>query len=367
MPTSNTPLSDTLKSEMAETTQTSRRRGPLLIEIDESEAHCAADPATAPPVPESGPQGAAMQAAARLITRPRSRLSRFALWIFGALFSFVLSVAAWDFVSRLFSENRTLGMIALALVAAAAIILLIYAARELAAFARLGRLDHLNRQTQNAQRSADLGEARHLLAALQGLYAQRPDTAWGRARLAERAPEIMDADALLELAELELLGPLDRAAQAEVEAAARLVATATAIVPLALADVATALWANLRLVRRIAEIYGGRAGSLGSLQLLRRVFASLLAAGAVALGDDMIGSIAGGGLMSRLSRRFGEGVVNGALTARLGIAAMELCRPMPFAALARPGVGAITSRALAGLIPSGRKEDDASGDSPERR
>jgi putative membrane protein len=366
------PMPDTPLSEMAETTPTSRRRGPLLIEIDDSEAQGAADPATAPPVPERGAQdtamqGTAMQAAARLITRPRSRLARLAVWVFGALFSFVLSVAAWDFVTRLFSENRTLGMIALALVAAAALVLLIYAARELSAFARLGRLDHLNRQTQAAQRSADLGKARHLLAALQGLYAQRAETAWGSARLAERAPEIMDADALLELAEVELLGPLDRAAQAEIEAAARLVATATAIVPLALADVATALWANLRLVRRIAEIYGGRAGALGSLQLLRRVFASLLAAGAVALGDDMIGSIAGGGLMSRLSRRFGEGVVNGALTARLGIAAMELCRPMPFAALARPGVGAITSRALAGLIPSGRKEDDATEDSPKRR
>lgn len=347
--------------------QPPRRRAPLLIEIDEA-SEGRADPGSAPPVPDGAAtgdaSGAAMQAAARLMTRRRSPLSRLAAWVFGTLFSFVLSVAAWNFVTGLFTENPTLGGIAFVLVAAAVGIVLIYAGKELAAFARLGRLDHLHARAREVQASGDLKEARHLVDAIRGLYAKRPETAWGRARLDERAPEVLDADALLALAEAELLTPLDHAARAEVEAATRLVATATAIVPLALVDVATALWANLRMVRRIAEVYGGRAGSFGSLQLLRRVFASLLAAGAVALTDDMIGSVAGGGLLSRLSRRFGEGVVNGALTARLGIAAMEVCRPMPFVALPRPGVGAITSRALAGLLPGGDKNEsrDETGD-----
>ena len=160
----------------------------------------------------------------------------------------------------------------------------------------------------------------------------------------------MDADGLLALAEAEVLAPLDAMARAEVEAAARQVATVTALIPLALADVATALVSNLRMIRRVAEIYGGRSGSLGSWRLLRRVFLSLVATGAVALTDDLIGSFAGGGILSKLSRRFGEGVVNGALTARVGLAAMDICRPMPFVALPRPGVSATISRALAGLF-----------------
>ena len=133
----------------------------------------------------------------------------------------------------------------------------------------------------------------------------------------------------------------------------------TALVPLALADVAAALFANLRMIRRIAEIYGGRSGTLGSMRLLRRVFGHLLATGAVALTDDLIGSVAGGGVLSKLSRRFGEGVVNGALTARVGIAAMELCRPMPFAALAKPGVSQTVSRALAGLFRRAQEAEKA--------
>ena len=63
----------------------------------------------------------------------------------------------------------------------------------------------------------------------------------------------------------------------------------------------------------------------------------------------MIGTVAGGGLLSKLSRRFGEGVVNGALTARVGLAAIDLCRPMPFVARPRPTVSALVARALRGI------------------
>jgi putative membrane protein len=110
-----------------------------------------------------------------------------------------------------------------------------------------------------------------------GLYTRRGDMAWALSRLKERQGDVLDPDALLRLAEAELMAPLDTAARAEVEAAARQVATVTALVPLALADVAMALFANLRMIRRIAEIYGGRAGTLGSMRLLRRVFGHLIA------------------------------------------------------------------------------------------
>jgi len=124
----------------------------------------------------------------------------------------------------------------------------------------------------------------------------------------------------------------------------------TALVPLALADVVAALTANLRMIRRIAVVYGGRGGTIGSWRLTRAVFSHLVATGAVAVGDDMLGSVAGGGLLSKLSRRFGEGLINGALTARVGLAAIEVCRPLPFRARRRPSVSALVSRAVSGLF-----------------
>lgn len=321
---------------------------PFLLEIDE-----AADPSAAPPVPDDLPEGQAMQAVAALSQRKGSGLVRFAVWAFGALFSFALSVSAWDFVTGLLARNLILGWIAFALVAMAVLAALILALREWAAFVRMARIDGLRDRAISARQSADLTEARKITALMSRLYAARPDTAWGRSRLAEREAEVMDPDALLSLAERELLATLDAEARLVVEAASRQVATVTALVPLALADVAAALFANLRMIRQIAQIYGGRSGSIGSWRLLRRVFSSLIATGAVALTDDLIGSVAGGGVLSKLSRRFGEGVVNGALTARVGVAAIDLCRPLPFVALERPGVSSLVSRALAGLVSRG--------------
>lgn len=326
----------------------SRPPKPFLEEIAE-----AADPSQAPPVPDALPEGQAMQAVAALSRTGASGPVRFAVWAFGALFAFALSVAAHDFVTGLMARNLVLGWAALVLVALAVLAGLVLALREWAAFLRLGRLDGLCARAVEARAAADLKAARRVVAGLTALYAGRADTAWGRARLAEREAEVMDADALLSLAERELLTTLDAEARAVIESAARQVATVTALVPLALADVATAAVANLRMIRRIAQIYGGRSGSLGSLKLLRRVFGSLVAAGALALTDDMIGSVAGGGVLSKLSRRFGEGVVNGALTARVGVAAMDLCRPLPFVALERPAVSSLVSRALAGLVSRG--------------
>ncbi len=321
---------------------------PFLQEMEET-----VDPSTAPPVPDALPDGRAMQAVAALSQRRGSRLTRFALWAFGALFSFALSVAAYDFVTGLLARNLILGWAAFALVALAALAGLFVALKEWGAFLRLARLDGLRTRAVEARAAGDLREARRVVAGLATLYAARGDTAWGRARLAEREAEVMDADALLALAERELMTTLDAEARLVIEGAARQVATVTALVPIALADVVTAAVANLRMIRRIAEIYGGRSGSFGSLKLLRRVFGSLVAAGALALTDDMIGSVAGGGVLSKLSRRFGEGVVNGALTARVGVAAMELCRPLPFVALEKPGVSLLVSRALTGLVSRG--------------
>ncbi|MEM7524596.1 MAG: DUF697 domain-containing protein, partial [Pseudomonadota bacterium] len=81
----------------------------------------------------------------------------------------------------------------------------------------------------------------------------------------------------------------------------------------------------------------------------RAVAAHLFAAGAIAVGDDLIGPALGGGALAKVSRRFGEGLVNGALTARIGLAAMEVCRPLPFQALKRPGVAGVMQGALRGL------------------
>ncbi|MCL4187957.1 MAG: TIGR01620 family protein [Rhodobacteraceae bacterium] len=327
---------------------TADRPRPVLIELDTPPP----DPAAAPPVPEAAPppDEAALARAVRQVARPASAPARLFWGAAGTLAAFVLSLAVWDYATELLARSTLLGSAAVVLVGLVVLALLLLGLREAAGLARLGRLDSLRAAAAASRAGADLAAARAVLGRLGALYAGRAELRWGRARLAEKAGEVVDADALLAAAETDLLGPLDTAARAEIEAAARQVAAATALVPLALADVAVALAANLRMIRRIAEIYGGHAGALGSWRIARAVFAHLVATGAVAVGDDLVSSVAGGGLLAKVSRRFGEGVVNGALTARVGVAAMEVCRPLPFVARTRPRVTEILAGALAGLF-----------------
>jgi putative membrane protein len=326
---------------------TTAPRGPVLIDLENQDA---ARPAAAPAVPDmSGPQ-TSMQQVAALAARKPSRLGRWFWSLLVMLTGFVVSLATYDYVQTLLARSPVLGAIALGLLGVFCCVLVVIGLRELAAFARLRRLDGVHRAAVTAHAQNDLAQARAVIVRLHHLYKAREDTAWGRQRLTEQANDMLDADALLGLAETTVLVPLDAAAMREVEAAARQVATVTAIVPLALADVVTALTANLRMIRRIAEVYGGRSGTFGSWRLTRTVLTHLVATGAVAVGDDLIGSIAGGGVLSKISRRFGEGVVNGALTARVGVAAIEVCRPLPFHVTKRPSVTALVRRALTGLF-----------------
>lgn len=321
----------------------SERKGPVLIEIDGAGP---VRPQDAPPLAEGG-------AIQRVMAMGAARPNRVARLFWGAASGLILlaaGVAAWDFASGLLAARPVLGWIATLLLGAVLFALIVLGLREMAGFARLGRLDGVRRAAEAALASGDLDQARRVVGQLAALYRGRPELALGRADLAARQGEVFDAEGLMNLAEARLLAPLDAAAQAEIEAAARQVATVTALVPIPLADVVAALAANIRMIRRIAEIYGGRSGSLGSWRLLRAVLTHLVATGAVAIGDDLLGSVAGGSVLSKISRRFGEGVVNGALTARVGVAAMEVCRPLPFGAGQKPGVGAVLRRALTGLF-----------------
>jgi putative membrane protein len=94
-----------------------------------------------------------------------------------------------------------------------------------------------------------------------------------------------------------------------------------------------------RLIRRLAELYGGRPGTLGFIRLTRDVLAHLAVTGSIAAGDSIVQQLVGHGLAARLSAKLGEGIVNGMMTARIGIAAMETARPLPFSVARRPGLG----------------------------
>lgn len=319
------------------------------------ETDAATDPAQADMVTDEHPgEGRAMIAATRIATR---RISWFARAVWAALLALIMlwaTTAFWDFISALLGRNIWLGRAALACGAVLLLAAIGFIIREMSGYARLARIDGLRNRATALRDLPDDKAAKALSHDIQSLYRGRDDLKWALVEVEKHADAVLDAEPRLDLIETQLLAQLDAQASAEVQKSARQVAMVTAIVPLALADVVAALAANTGMVRRIARIYGGRTGTMGSWRLFRAVAAHLIATGAVGVADDLIGSVAGGGAVARISRRFGEGIINGALTARVGVAAMDLCRPMPFHTQKRPRVTDLMRKAMTGVFSRGK-------------
>ncbi|HXF54605.1 MAG TPA: TIGR01620 family protein [Hyphomicrobiaceae bacterium] len=235
-----------------------------------------------------------------------------------------------QFVSLALARSDWVGWTAFILLMLAGTAALVLLLRELVGLLRLSRLVHLRRAAEAALRERSLTAERAVIRDLKGILLARPQLAWPLARFREHEAGVHDPGDLLVLADRELIAPLDLEARRIVLASARRVSVVTAISPMVLIAVAYVLVENVRMLRATAALYGGRPGLIGALRLARMVTAHLLATGGVALTDDLFGQFLGQDLLRRLSRRLGEGVFNGALTARIGTVAIEVCRPLPF-------------------------------------
>jgi putative membrane protein len=266
----------------------------------------------------------------------------------GALIALALSLAVAHLVRDLFEVAPWLGWLALALVIIAAVAFLAIVAREAAGVLRERRIEHLREAAIDALAVRDHQAAKGIVADLAALYRERPRSAGARGRVEALFDEIIDADDRLAIAERELVAPLDAQAKRAIANAARQVSVVTAVSPRAIVDVAFVVFAAVRLLRAIARIYGGRPGLLGFLRLARAAFNHLAVTGGVAVGDSLVQQVLGLGLAARISAKLGEGVLNGLMTARFGLAALAVCRPLPFIREERPKLGDVAGELLSG-------------------
>ncbi|APH72133.1 YcjF family protein [Aquibium oceanicum] len=273
----------------------------------------------------------------------RSHLGRVFLAATGVLVSMAIGLWTDRLIRDLFERADWLGWTALALAAVAVVALVAIVVRETISLTRLASVERMRARAADVLVRNDPKDARTLVDDLARFLSARPETAAGRRSLSELRDDVIDGPDLVRLAETELLVPLDRAAQAMILNAGKRVSMVTAVSPRAAVDLFYVLFESARLIRRIAELYGTRPGTLGFFRLAREVLAHLAVTGSIAAGDSIVQQLVGHGLAARLSAKLGEGVVNGMMTVRIGIAAMETARPLPFEAVRRPGMADFVS------------------------
>ena len=307
------------------------------VKISDIDPFAEIEPLTLEPdaLPKRWPLGAIfMSAASALIT----------LW---------LSSSLYFWVETLIATNPQLGWLAAGFTALAGVALISFVAREFFAILKLTGNQKLRKSLEAAKLENNTKSARDAVAQLVKIAETLPATAKGRTLFVATDREFLDAGDLINLAEKDLVVPLDAIAIERVTAAAKRVSIVTTISPRAFVDIAYVLYENAKLVRAIAEIYGCRPGVFGFLRLARETLAHLAVTGVVAMSDSIIQQIVGHGMAARLSAKLGEGVLNGLMTARIGFAAMDVTRPAPFSQNGRPNIKQI----LAVLNPVSSKQN----------
>ncbi|MBU4530440.1 MAG: TIGR01620 family protein [Hoeflea sp.] len=288
------------------------------------------------------PPPAALEALTPPPARPRRRRLTAGKILTASLgFLLLLALGVWtdSLIRDLFDRLPWLGWVAFGAAVIAVLALIVLAIREFIGLRRLAQVANLRDSIAAKSKSATAKEARALSAEVVAQIAANPLSARGRKSLKALDDEIIDGPHYLAFTERELMASLDRQARTLIINAARRVSVVTAVSPRAFVDLAYVGFEAVRLIRNMAELYGGRPGTIGMIRLFRDVIAHLAVTGAIAAGDSLIQQVVGHGIAAKLSARLGEGVINGLMTARIGISAMDLCRPMPFTALKRPGMG----------------------------
>ncbi len=148
----------------------------------------------------------------------------------------------------------------------------------------------------------------------------------------------------------------DKQAREKISRYAAESAVIIAVSPLAMADMFFIAWRNIRMINQIARIYGIELGYFSRIRLFRGVLFNIAFAGASELVREVGVDWMSQDIMGRLSARAAQGIGAGLLTARLGIKAMELCRPLPWMEGDKPRLGDFRAELLSQLRDSLKKK-----------
>jgi len=279
--------------------------------------------------------------AAGLKRKPRFNAATLIVSGLGGLISLAFGLWMTELIEQLYAKTAALGWVAVAFLAVLALGVVVLGVRETMALSRQRGIADLHAALARARADDDRDAARAAVTRLIALYADRPETARARSEIQAAMRQIVDGRDLIDVAERALVKPLDAKAQTEIAKAAKRVSVVTAISPRAVLDLIFVISQIVYLCRRIAEIYGGRPGWFGFLRLARSIGAHLTITGGMAVGDSLLQQVVGHGIASKISARMGEGVLNGLLTARVGLSALSVCRPAPFGIKPAPGVSEV--------------------------
>jgi len=265
-----------------------------------------------------------------------------------ALFSISFTLWTVELVEAFFARNPALGWVTLGLSMLFALALLALLLRELFAIRSLRKINNLRQDAE--QVLLHNSAAKPVLKRIFSLYGSRQDMHWHLEQMQSYETDIMDEQDKILLAEKTLMTPLDSEAKQIIAGTAKRVSVITALNPSAVLDIIFVGYQIVSMLRKLMALYGGRPAFFAAMKLVRMVATHLAITGGLAVSDTIFQQVLGKGLAGTLSRKVGEGTVNGIMATRIGIAAIDLCRPLPFKACEHPNLKSFISGLIGGKL-----------------
>ncbi len=261
------------------------------------------------------------------------------LWLVGSLgllLVFMLLLDTYYFVIQQFSSSLLLGILFLGLIVTAIAATLMLSWRAYQNIRTLRTVAALQREGQKLIEIDAYGNAIPYLNKIVQFYNHRPEV---KTRLESFYLNLNDSYHDRELCHLfstHVIKEIDQQAYGIVVQRSKETALMVMISQIAILDAVLTLWRNVRMIRDVATLYGGRPGFLGSMSLITAVLQNLIYADVSELVAESVAEILGGSMLSIMSAQAAQGLGSGVMTARVGLQAIKACRPLPFSEEEKP-------------------------------
>ncbi len=283
-------------------------------------------------------------------------------WLVGSLMTLLVGMLLLDayyFIAGQYTHSFFLGTFFLGLILLIMISVLVLSWRAYENLQTLRAMTKLQQEGQKLMAVNSYGSAIHYINRIAHFYLHRPDV---KARLDRFYVTLNDSHHDREVCTLfsnQVMKELDQQAYRIVLQRSKETALLVVLSPIALLDTVLTLWRSVRLIRDIATLYGGRPGFLASTSLVVSVVQNLVYAEVSEVLADGMAETLGHSMFAVLSVKAAQGMGSGVLTARVGLRAMNACRPLPFVEEEKPRLKEIRREimsSLKGLVETKKSE-----------
>ena len=200
----------------------------------------------------------------------------------------------------------------------------------------LEALESIQKQASRLSDIDDFGSAKGFIHELKAFYTDKPQGVYFQ-KCIDQLPDYSNDREVVDHIERVFLQPLDKEALRRVSNFSLQTSTAVAISPWASLDMLLSLWRSVKMIDDVAQVYGMRPSLMNRYKLLKQVIHQLaFVAVSEVMIDQFMEEFGSSTLTGIASARLGQGLGAGIYSARIGISAMKVSRPISFSQKNQP-------------------------------